>query len=116
MLFFSQQISNGNCTSEGSSVNLCEEICSIQVDGKDFKRLTNNSLWDLLPYWSADDSSISFLSFRETLDMYRMDADGSNVVKVYDSGFQDSDLHNSGGRLVFARNSQIWTLNEEGTG
>ncbi len=115
-LVFSQQISNGsNCTTEGSPVNTCEEICSIQVAGKDFKRLTNNRMWDLLPCWSADDSSIFFLSFRETLDIYRMDADGSNVVKVYDSGFQDSDLHSSGGKLVFTRNSQIWTMNEDGT-
>lgn len=116
-LVFSQQISNGNpSTIEGSPVNICEEICSIHVDGKDFTRITNNSLWDLLPCWSADDSSIFFLSFRETLDIYRMDADGGNVVKVYDSGFQDSDLHSSGGRLVFTRNSQIWTMNEDGTG
>lgn len=116
MLVFSQQISNGNCTTEGTPVNTCEEICSIKIDGKDFKRITNNSQWDLLPCWSADDSSIFFLSFRETLDIYRMNADGSNVVKVYDSGFQDSDLYSSAGRLVFTRNSQIWTINEDGTG
>ena len=116
-LVFSQKISSGkNCTTEGSPVNTCEEICSIQVDGKDFKRITNNDQWDLLPCWSADDSSIFFLSFRETLDIYRMDADGGNVIEVYDSGFQDSDLHSSAGKLAFTRNSQIWIINEEGTG
>ena len=116
-LVFSQKISSGkNCTTEGSPVNTCEEICSIQVDGKDFKRITNNDQWDLLPCWSDDDSSIFFLSFRETLDIYRMDADGGNVIEVYDSGFQDSDLHSSAGKLAFTRNSQIWIINEEGTG
>ena len=44
-----------------------------------------------------------------------MDADGDNIVEVYDSGFHDSDLHSSNGKLVFTRNSQIWIMNEDGT-
>jgi Tol biopolymer transport system component len=115
-LAFSQQIDNGSeCMVEGSPINLCEEICSIHVDGDGFMRLTDNSLWDLVPCWSADDSKIFFLSFRETLDIFRMDADGGNIVEVYDSGFHDSDLHCSGGKIVFTRNSQIWMINEDGT-
>jgi Tol biopolymer transport system component len=72
---------------------------------------SNNSLWDLVPCWSADDSQIFFLSLRENLDIFRMDADGNNIVKVYDSGFHDSDLHCSDGKIVFTRNSQIWMTN-----
>ena len=68
-LVFSQQIDNGNeCVMEGSPINLGEEICSIQFDGNDFMRITNNALCDLVPNWSTDDSQIIFLSFRETLD------------------------------------------------
>ena len=116
-LVFSQQIDNGNeCVVEGSPINLCEEICSIRVDGSDFRRITDNTLCDLVPNWSADDSQIFFLSFRETLDIFRMDADGGNIAVVYDSGFHDSDLHCSDGKLAFTRNSQIWMMNEDGTG
>jgi Tol biopolymer transport system component len=108
-LVFYQQIDNGSeCVVEGSPINLCEEICSIRVDGDDFKRLTDNEFWDLVPCWSDDDSQIAFLSFRETLDIFMMDADGSNIREVYDSGFHDSDLHYSNDRIVFTRNSQIW--------
>ena len=116
-LVFSQQIDNSNeCVVEGSSINLCEEICSIRVDGEDFRRITDNILCDLVPNWSADDSQIVFLSFRETLDIFMMDSDGGNTVEVYDSGFHDSDLHCSDGKLAFTRNSQIWMMNEDGTG
>ena len=105
-LVFSQQIDTGNeCAVEGSPMNLCEEIFSIRVDGEDFRRITDNDFWDLIPNWSADDSKIFFLSFRETLDIFMMNADGGNLVEVYDSGFHDSDLHCSGGKLAFTRNS-----------
>lgn len=116
-LVFSQQIDNGNeCTVEESPINLCEEICSISVNGEGYRRITNNEFWDLVPNWSADDSQIFFLSFRETLDIFKMDSDGSNIVEVYDSGVHDSDLYCSGGKLVFTQNSQIWMMNEDGTG
>jgi Tol biopolymer transport system component len=115
-LVFYQQIDNSNeCVVEGLPINLCEEICSIRVDGDGFRRLTDNEYWDLVPCWSDDDSQIAFLSFRETLDIFMMDADGSNIREVYDSGFHDSDLHYSNGKLVFTRNSQIWMMDEDGT-
>jgi len=34
---------------------------------------------------------------------------------TYDSGFHDSDLHCSDGKLAFTRNSQIWMMDEGGT-
>jgi TolB protein len=101
---------------EGSPINLCEEICTIGVDGEDYRRLTDNDRWDLVPCWSADDSQIVFLSFRETLDVFVMDADGGNIREVYDSGFHDSDMHCANGKIVFTRNSQVWMMNEDGTG
>ena len=70
-LVFSQQINNGNeCRLEGSPINVCEEICSICIDGDGFVRLTSNSLGDLVPCWLSDDSQIFFLSFRETMDIF----------------------------------------------
>ena len=116
-LVFYQQFDRNNreCVVEGSPINLCEEICTIRVDGEDHRRLTDNDLGDLVPCWSADDSQIAFLSFRETLDIFMMDADGSNIREIYDSGFHDSDMHCSKGKIVFTRNSQIWMMNEDGT-
>ena len=55
-LVFYQQIDHNDseCVVEGTPINLCEEICTIRVDGDDFRRLTDNNLWDLVPSWSAD--------------------------------------------------------------
>jgi Tol biopolymer transport system component len=116
-LVFAQELGNTNeCITEGSPVNLCQEICRVDVDGKNYQRITNNNVWDLIPCWTEDDQKIVFLSFRETLDVFMMDDDGKNTVLVYDSGGQDSDLHYSSGKLAFTRDSQIWTINEDGTG
>ena len=116
-LIFSQDFDNETeFVVEGSPIKILEEICSISVNGDDFRRITNDNLWDLVPNWSFDDSAIFFLSFRETLDIFSMDANGKNIIKVYDSGFHDSDLHTSSGKLVFTRNSRIWMMNEDGTG
>jgi Tol biopolymer transport system component len=116
-LVFYQQFARSNieCEVEGSPINLCEEICSISVDGENYRRLTDNEYWDLSPCWSSDDSQIVFLSFRETLDIFVMDADGGNVREVYDSGFHDSDIDCLGGKVAFTRNSQIWMMNEDGS-
>jgi len=115
-LVFYQQIDNGSeCVVKGSPINFCEEICSIRVDGENYRRLTDNEFCDLVPCWSSDDSQIVFLSFRETLDIFMMDADGGNIREVYDSGFHDSDLHCSDGKIVFTRDSQIWMIDEDGT-
>jgi Tol biopolymer transport system component len=115
-LVFSQQIDrNGiECAAGGSVINVCEEICGISVDGEDYRRLTDNEFFDLIPCWSSDDSQIVFLSFRETMDIFIMDADGGNIREFYDSGGHDSDLHCSGGRMAFTRDSQIWIMDEDG--
>lgn len=78
-LIFAQKI-------EGSSDNNFE-ICSIDVDGSNPRRLTENSFWDLYPAWSPDGTKIAFLSKRDhDLDIYLMDKNGDNVQKLYDSG------------------------------
>jgi Tol biopolymer transport system component len=114
-LAFYHQIGNSSDYAvEGSVINLCEEICSISVDGMNYTRLTDNEFCDLVPCWSSDDSQIFFLSFRETLDIFRMDANGGNIREVYDSGVHDSDLHCSAGKLAFTMDSQIWMMSEDG--
>lgn len=93
------------------------EINTIGVDGANFKRLTGNALWDLYPAWSPDDSRIAFLSWRETdLDIYVMNADGSNARLLFNSGSHDADIDWVGDRIVFTSNSRIWTIKSDGSG
>lgn len=91
------------------------EICTIGVDGSEFKRLTDNEFWDIYPAWSADDSQIAFLSFADTdLDIYVMDRNGSNVRLLYDSGAHDADIDWRGDRIVFTTRSQMWSMRSDG--
>jgi Tol biopolymer transport system component len=94
------------------------EICTLDIDGDSLVRLTDNDDWDLYPCWSPDGTQIAFLSRRDaTLDIYVMSAlDGGDQHLLYDSGFNDSDIHWQGDRIVFTRNSQIWIMNDDGTG
>jgi len=45
---------------DGNS-NEHEEICTLQITGSNFKRLTDNTFWDIYPSWSPDDSKIFFV-------------------------------------------------------
>jgi TolB protein len=94
-----------------------EEICTLGVDGTGFRRLTHNDYMDVYPVWSPDGSRIAFLSWpSETLDIYVMDSDGGNQGLLYDSGFHDADIHWRGDKIAFTRNSQIWVMDDDGTG
>ncbi len=94
-----------------------EEICTVRVDGSNFQRLTNNTVMDTYPCWSPDGLRIAFLSWPdETMDIYVMDANGSNSRKLYDSGYHDGDINWVQDKIVFTRNNQIWMMREDGTG
>jgi Tol biopolymer transport system component len=94
-----------------------EEICTVNMDGTGFTRLTDNKIVDTYPCWSPDGSAIAFLSWRDdTMDVYVMGKDGSNLRKLYDSGYHDGDIHWLHNKIVFTRNSQIWVMDEDGTG
>ena len=104
------------CQKIGGEDNKHREICTLKIDGSNYNRLTNNTLWDLYPTWSPDSTQIAFLSFPEdNLDIYTMDADGSNIKKLFDSGFHDADIHWETDKIVFTSNSSIWMMNEDGT-
>jgi len=92
------------------------EIYSIGIDGNNLTRLTTNSFMDLYPVWSPDGGQIAFLSKRERdLDIYVMDADGTDVKRLFDSGGNDADIDWAGKSIVFTSRFAIWKMNQEGT-
>src|SRR4030067_2717306 len=80
------------------------EIYVMNANGSNVARLTNNSDYDIEPWWSPDGSRIAFSSDKDgetkihgnfsihregNLMIYVMDADGSNVTKLTASSGQD---------------------------
>lgn len=106
------------CRSMVSDDPAGDEIFSISTGGGELRRLTDNSWRDHYPCWSPGDSLIAFLSWREddiNLDIYRMRADGSDQVKLYDSGYHDADIDWRSGQIAFTRESRIWIMEESGS-
>jgi len=92
------------------------EVCTLNIDGTGFSRLTENHYWDVYPRWSPDGSMILFLSFRDQdLDIYIMDDRGHDIEIVYDSGSHDADIDWRDDKIVFTSQSYIWIINEDGT-
>lgn len=92
------------------------EIYTVDTDGGNFTRVTDNGYWDLYPTWSSVDDRIAFLSFRNNdLDLYTMDGDGGNVKKLHDSGSHDADPHWTGDTIVFTAFSRIWSIRDDGS-
>jgi Tol biopolymer transport system component len=92
------------------------EIFTIGTDGKNFKRLTINSFFDLYPVWSPDGTQIAFLSKRDVdLDIYAMNAEGGNQHKLYDSGLNDADIDWASDTIVFTSGFTIWRMKDDGT-
>ncbi|MFC2058714.1 hypothetical protein ACFLTS_03605 [Chloroflexota bacterium] len=105
---FSQKIEGGGKEDE--------DVFTIGADGSNLLMLTSDEFWNLYPAWSPDNSRIAFLSFRENLDIYIMNCDGSDAAKFYDSGSHDADIHWAGNRIVFTAYSRIWSIRDNGTG
>ncbi|WP_299535401.1 TolB family protein [Ulvibacterium sp.] len=69
--------------SDGEPQNGNYEIYSMNRDGSNKTRLTNNEAYDTNPSMSKDRKYIVFESHRDGHpELYRMDSDGSNVVKL----------------------------------
>lgn len=92
------------------------EIYTLSISDRKLRRLTENSDWDLYPVWSPDGTRIAFLSWRElTLDIYQMEAAGTNQTLLLDSGVHDADIDWVGDQIVFTSQSKIWVMESDGS-
>lgn len=106
---FSQKVGGDELTNE--------EMFTLNTDGSDMRRITQNDFWDLYPAWSPDGSKIAFLSQRSSsLGIYVMDADGSNTRLLYDSDSHEADIDWRGDWIVFTKDSSVWIMRSDGTG
>ena len=123
------------------------EIYLMDIDGSNQTRLTFEKGYDGGPFFSADGSKIVFRSSRpkteeeladynelvefglvrpSTLEIYIMNADGSNMKQITNFGKASFApfLHPNGDKIIFAsnvnsktgRNFDIYTVNIDGTG
>lgn len=104
------------------------DICIINSDGSDRKRLTNTDAYEGEPVFSPDGSKIVFVSERDSSgEIYLMNSDGSNQARLTYNGSYDSDpsFSQSGLQIVFVRDTvgtdckvnrpQIYIMNSDGT-
>jgi len=98
------------------------EIYSMNYDGSNVTRLTNNPTTDQNPDWSPDGSMIAFESDRTgTYEIYTMNADGSLQTQITKLGHcYGPQWSPNGSRIVFhtSQNFQpntLYTMNPDGS-
>ena len=103
------------------------EIYLVNADGMGLVNVTNNPAHDGNPDWSPDGARLVFGSNRGGggVDLYTMNADGSSVVRLTQTG--TNGFHNTmaawspdGTRIVFTSfrdfNDEIYVMNADGSG
>ena len=94
------------------------EIYSMNSDGTNEQRLTNNSFTDFWPVWSPDGSMIAFASTRSGVtSIYVMNSDGSYQRRLTNGTRPDWSV--DGTRIAFVsfddRNPEISVIDIDGT-
>ena len=100
------------------------EIYTMNADGSNIQRLTNNTAGDEEPSWSFDDTLLVFETSRDggLPEIYKMNADGSNPQRLTNNGVYDQSpvWSPDGSKIAFssARNgypSGIYVMNADGS-
>ncbi len=101
------------------------DIYVIQVDGKNLRRVTNNSADNEHPSWSPDGKRIAFSTTQEgNWEIFTIKADGTDQVRVTDTG--DESANNKepawspdGKMIAFVSDrprNDVFLINADGTG
>ncbi len=95
------------------------EIAMVHIDGRGYRKLTDNDWMDFQPRWSADWDEILFIStmgLKAGTDIYVMDLNG-NVTKQLTKTLpiSEADPDWKCGKIVYTRNHSIWIMDEDGS-
>ena len=104
---------------EGGFEGWKEDIYLVNIDGSGLIKLTDDLERDSYPSWSPDGKRILFSSRRDDRwQMYIMDADGGNQVRITKIDGFDPDLSPDGKKIAFVASGlvcSIWIMNADGS-
>jgi Tol biopolymer transport system component len=122
---------DGSKIAFNNAITGSEEIAVMNADGSNRVNLTNNSAVDINPVWSPDGTRIAFTSNRDFpgltgdisrgFEIYVMNADGSNQVRLTNNMFSDSNPSWSpdSNKIAFDTtrdgNFEIYSMNANGS-
>ncbi len=90
------------------------EICVMDADGGNEKRLTVDPAWYSQPSWSPDGTRMAFS--RNYSAIYVMDSDGRNFIQL--SSGREPAWSPDGGKIAFTRfkalKKQVWVMDADG--
>ena len=89
----------------------------MNADGTDQKRLTNDARADYRPAYSPDGNQIAFVRDRGgTPNIYVMDSDGGNVVRLTNHGGLEPAWSPDGSKIAYSIHDGIYVMNADGSG
>jgi len=99
-----------------------EEIFTMNGEGENIMRLTNNTVEDFNPEWSPDETRIAFVSNRDgNYEIYTMNTDGTGVLRLTTNNVPDGDpvWSSDGMKIAFisqrSGDNDIYTMNPDGS-
>ena len=96
-----------------------QEVLTMNSAGFVVKQVTDDPWFDTAASFLPDGRIIYASSHGSQHDIYRIDADGSNVTQLTTTDMfsePDPSLSPDGTKIVFARGPDIWVMNADGTG